>query len=223
MDNNYVYLIVALMPLSALMLVLQVNPYHALVIRGILGAMSALTYALLGAADVSLTEALVGTMLAITLYAVAVRSSLVMRVGVLQATMDANQQLEDASGTASQSSLAQLITNLKAIAKKHYLRLELSPYADSQSLSQGLLAADIHAICTPVDALRSLSHSSHLVLPSQQDYHTVTRIARLYEIFQSELSSDLSSMAYINTQEIEAHTVVANVTDHQVVTSSTEK
>lgn len=77
------YAIVALLPLSAGMVVLQVNPYHALVIRGILGAIAALVYALLGAADVALTEALVGTMLAITLYAVAVRSSLLMRLGIL--------------------------------------------------------------------------------------------------------------------------------------------
>lgn len=79
------YAIVALLPLAAGMVVLQVNPYHALVIRGILGAIAALVYALLGAADVALTEALVGTMLAITLYAVAVRSSLLMRLGILTA------------------------------------------------------------------------------------------------------------------------------------------
>ena len=78
------YAIVALLPLSAGMVVLQVNPYHALVIRGILGAVAALVYALMGAADVALTEALVGTMLAITLYAVAVRSSLLMRLGIVQ-------------------------------------------------------------------------------------------------------------------------------------------
>ncbi|WP_448573253.1 DUF4040 domain-containing protein [Trichothermofontia sp.] len=80
------YAIVALLPLSALMVVVQVNPYHALVIRGILGAVAALVYALLGAADVALTEALVGTMLAITLYAVAVRSSLLMRLGIVHTT-----------------------------------------------------------------------------------------------------------------------------------------
>jgi putative multicomponent Na+:H+ antiporter subunit B len=84
MDDSYIYAIVALLPLAAVMLTVQVNPYNALVIRGILGAIAALVYAVLGAADVALTEALVGTMLAITLYAVAVRSSLVMRIGVLK-------------------------------------------------------------------------------------------------------------------------------------------
>src|SRR5512146_3262382 len=84
MIDSYVYAIVALLPISALMLMIQTNPYQALVIRGIVGAVAALVYAVLGGADVALTEALVGTMLAITLYAVAVRSSLVMRLGVVE-------------------------------------------------------------------------------------------------------------------------------------------
>ncbi len=81
-EQPYIFAIVALLPLTALMTVSQVNPYHALVIRGILGAVAALVYALFGAADVALTEALVGTMLSITLYAVAVRSSLTLRLGI---------------------------------------------------------------------------------------------------------------------------------------------
>lgn len=80
-DDVYLIAITALLPLTAVMLVLQVNPYQALVMRGILGAIAALVYALFGAADVALTEALVGTMLSITLYAVAVRSSMEMRLG----------------------------------------------------------------------------------------------------------------------------------------------
>lgn len=73
--------ITALLPLTALLLVGQSNPYQSLVLRGILGAVAALIYALLGAADVALTEALVGTLLSTTLYAVALRSSMVLRLG----------------------------------------------------------------------------------------------------------------------------------------------
>lgn len=80
--------IVVLLPIAAVMTLWQKDPYHALVVRGILGAIAALVYALLGAADVALTEALVGTMLAITLYVVAVRSSLVLRLGVLAELAD---------------------------------------------------------------------------------------------------------------------------------------
>ncbi len=48
MIDSYVYVIIALLPLSAFILVFQVNPYHALVIRGILGAVAALVYGVLG-------------------------------------------------------------------------------------------------------------------------------------------------------------------------------
>ncbi|MFN3360392.1 MAG: hydrogenase subunit MbhD domain-containing protein, partial [Pseudanabaenaceae cyanobacterium] len=91
MDEFYIVPIVFLLPLSAVMVVMQTNPYTALVMRGILGAVSALVYALLGAADVSLTDALVGTMLSITLYAIAVRSSLSMRIGAIK--LDKNDPL----------------------------------------------------------------------------------------------------------------------------------
>ena len=84
MNDSYIYIIIALLPLSACKLLFQTNPYNALIIRGILGAVAALVYVVLGAADVALTEALVGTMLSITLFAVAVRSSLIMRLGVLR-------------------------------------------------------------------------------------------------------------------------------------------
>jgi putative multicomponent Na+:H+ antiporter subunit B len=40
----FVYIIVALLPLAACLVVLQVNPYHALALRGILGAIAALVY-----------------------------------------------------------------------------------------------------------------------------------------------------------------------------------
>ena len=84
--------ITVLLPIAAVMTVLQKNPYHALVVRGILGGIAALVYALFGAADVALTEALVGTMLAITLYAVAVRSSLELRLGIVGQPEDLHEE-----------------------------------------------------------------------------------------------------------------------------------
>jgi putative multicomponent Na+:H+ antiporter subunit B len=95
MIDKYIYIIIALLPLTSLMLVFQVNPYHALVMRAILGAIAALVYVVLGAADVALTEALVGTMLAVTLYVIAVRSSLVMRLGILKILQNQKVTLEN--------------------------------------------------------------------------------------------------------------------------------
>ncbi len=82
--------IAALLPLTAALLILQRSPFQTLVLRGILGAVASLIYALLGAADVALTEALVGTLLSTTLYAIALRSSMVFRL-----TLQPGGQLDD--------------------------------------------------------------------------------------------------------------------------------
>jgi putative multicomponent Na+:H+ antiporter subunit B len=197
MNDSYIFIIVALLPIVAFMVTVQANPYNALVIRGILGAIAALVYAVLGAADVSLTEALVGTMLAITLYAVAVRSSLVMRLGVLKDSWlepEAKGANPPPDKDASQATVTQLLAALRTIAKQYHLRLELIPYPDPQSLHQALLEKEIHVTCIP----RS-PHSERETGKSPSElppYQTITRIRRLYTIFQSELSSSVTSLTY---------------------------
>lgn len=182
----YVYLIVALLPLSALILVLQVNPYNALILRGLLGAIAALVYSILGAADVALTEALVGTMLAITLYAVAVRSSLVMRLGVLK---------DESPQTPDSTHFLQLMDKFRGILSKLHMRLELVPYSDPQTLHQALMTKEIQATCT-------LPEASDLENPS---YLTVTRIPRIYELLQSQLSSADTTVTYLSPDSEETH------------------
>ncbi|KAM3100450.1 DUF4040 domain-containing protein [Phormidesmis sp. 146-12] len=190
-NDSYVYFIVALLPLSAFMVTIQANPFNALVIRGILGAIAALVYSVLGAPDVALTEALVGTMLAITLYAVAVRSSLVMRMGVLQkGCLDLEEKHE---GQMNDSLFAPLIADLRTITRKYHLRLELIPYPDSESLTQALLEKEIHVTC-----IAQLQPDQD---PTQ--YQTVTRIRRLYEILQTELTSPITSLDYISASDLE--------------------
>lgn len=193
MNDSYIYVIVALLPLAALMLIVQVNPYHALVVRGILGAVAALVYAVLGAADVALTEALVGTMLAVTLYAVAVRSSLIMRFGVLKDSL-----LEAEGKTESNCSFAQLIADLRTIAGKYHLRLDLVPYPDPQSLHQALMEKEVHAIC-----IQRLQTDQAFDIPGDelQPYQTTTRIHRLYEIMQSQRLSYATSLSYVTTSD----------------------
>ena len=182
MNDNYIYVITALLPLAALMVVLEANPYHALVVRGILGAMAAMLYAIFGAPDVALTEALVGTMLAITLYAVAVRSSLVMRLGVLK---------DELAQTDAQRPFGQLMDELRNIFSKRYMRLELVPYKDREELLRALMEKEVHATCAPqvVDE------------EEKPPYHTTTRLQRLYDIMQTELLSPSTSLTYISTSD----------------------
>ncbi len=185
--DSYIYVIVALLPLTAMMVIFQTNPYHALVIRGILGAVAALVYVVLGAADVALTEALVGTMLAMALYAIAVRSSLVMRVGILQ---------EYAKVQNSDQDIRKIIDELQKIAKKYYLRLELITYFDKAALEQALSDKEIHLICTSTP-----SEGSDRVL-----YQAAIRVHRLYDILDSELTLPELKLSYIRPiQQEEKH------------------
>jgi putative multicomponent Na+:H+ antiporter subunit B len=181
--DGYIYMITALLPLAATLVIVQVNPYHALVMRGVLGALAAMSYTVLGAADVALTEALVGTLLAITLYAVAVRSSLVLRLGVLKD--EASPGEAGSAHLTSPVNFAQLMADLRQIFSKHHMRVELVAYPDPADLQQALLDKEVHAIC-----LRSTQ--------PERPYSTTTRLRRLYEIMQTELKSPLTDLSYAN-------------------------
>ena len=188
----YVYVIIALLPLSACMLVFQANPYHALLLRGVLGAVAALVYAVLGAPDVALTEALVGTLLAITLYAVAVRSSLVMRLGVLESdSIDAKGHSEH---------LRELMADLRNIFGKRHMRVELVEYTNMKALQRALMDKDIHAIFAP-QPLSEYNGQEYGVLATATQYCTTTRIQRLYDIMETELSSSEIKLAYVSVTE----------------------
>jgi len=190
-DNSYIYVLVALLPLAAGMLVFQVNPYHALLLRGVLGAIAALVYTILGAGDVGLTEALMGTLLAITLYAVTVRSSLVLRLGVIEGGID-NDVVSDDKKTGH---FQQVIDDFRAVFKKRHMRLELVPYASAQALERALMEKEVHAVCSPQEQLEQTGEV--------QPYNTVIRVRRVYDIMQTELASPRTTLTYVNTPDVE--------------------
>src|SRR5919202_11604 len=213
-NDIYIYVITALLPLSALMLLLEVNPYHALITQGILGAVAALVYAVLGAPDVALTQALMGTLLGITLYAIAVRSSLVMRLGVLEDGAIAQSAVPKAIETDDESlrddqavSVAtwqecdhfqQLMDDLRTIFHKHYMRVEVVPYTNRQALHGALMEKEVHAACARAEYDNQHSVASE---DEQQPYHTTIRVRRLYDIMRTELSSPATSLTYVNASD----------------------
>ena len=190
-DNSYIYVLVALLPLAAGMVVFQVNPYHALLLRGVLGAIAALVYTILGAGDVGLTEALMGTLLAITLYAVTVRSSLVLRLGVIEEGTEGDAIPNDKTA----GNFKQLIDDIRTVFEKRHMRLELVPYATTQALQRALMEKEVHAACSPED---QLEHSGEAQL-----YNTAIRVRRVYDIMQTELSSPGTTLTYVNTPDAE--------------------
>lgn len=200
MTDSLIYVITALLPLSALILVVQVNPYNALVIRGILGAVAAMVYAVLGAADVALTEALMGTMLAITLYAVAVRSSLIMRLGVLAKELQrVEDELETGQKFESETALEPLLAHLRQILSKYYLRLELVPYGDPEMLESALMRKEVHGITQCLGTSSALEGGSDE--NDKPSYQTVIRVQRLYDILESELPSPATLLKYVKPPE----------------------
>ena len=129
-------LIVVLLPVTALFTVLQKRPYHALVLRGIMGAVAVLLYAVLGAPDVALTEALVGTLLTVVLYAIAVRSSMGLRVGRL-----------DSDPVDCPA--------LNRFCEHHDLVLRQNVFESRKSQTEALLAGRIDAVQVPAEDLRA--------------------------------------------------------------------
>jgi putative multicomponent Na+:H+ antiporter subunit B len=197
MEPSYLYLITFLVPLSALMLVLQTNPYHALISRGILGAVATLVYSVHGAADVALTEALVGTLLLITLYAVAVRSSLILRLGVLDGE-EGKSGAQRHAGTCPD--FLKLTEELRSVLDKRHMRLELVTYPDEQALNRALSDKFLHAICTPQSLEGPLDFGKNDLRP----YRTAIRIRRLYDILREELTSSVTCLAFIEPVQREA-------------------
>ena len=63
------------LPLVGMAVVRSRDPWKALALRSALGGFATLLFAAYGAADVAMTEALVGTILSTILYAVAIRST----------------------------------------------------------------------------------------------------------------------------------------------------
>tara|TARA_B100001248_G_C27393634_1_gene463986 strand:+ start:614 stop:1138 length:525 start_codon:yes stop_codon:yes gene_type:complete len=62
-----------ILPILGILLIRNKSPFKALIYRSFLGSIAALTYALIGAPDVALTEVLVGTLLSTLIYIVAIR------------------------------------------------------------------------------------------------------------------------------------------------------
>ena len=211
----YIYAIIALLPLSSLMSVLQVNPYNALVIRAILGAVAALVYAVLGAADVALTEALVGTMLAVALYVVAVRSSLVMRLGIVKTKSDSDSELE-----------------LVGIGTEKYANEEINDHLsyDQLNVLKTTLFKDVEIeqesyLEELIPNLRKIIHKHHLRLelveyPNSEaleealmakEVHAICtkreqiliRVHRLFEIMQTELTLPGTILKYETVSNME--------------------
>lgn len=147
MNENVQLAVVALLPLTALITVLQGRPYYALISRGIMGAVAALIYAMLGAPDVALTEALIGTLLTILLYAVTVRSSMVLRIGWIPES--------DLSAASGDPSCDPTYAPLQRFCRHYDLTPKFFHFEERKTLLQALYSGRIDAVYLSGDLLQS--------------------------------------------------------------------
>ena len=158
-------------------------------------------------------------MLAITLYAVAVRSSMSMRLGVLED--ESSEATAEAISVEDRYWLDPFMNELRSFLRNHHMRLERVTYLNRQALNQALIDKDVHAICVrvgrshldeaalhrPSFSVSSSSHSSLSPSPiaaedDQSVVHTTVRIRRLYDLMQAELSSSsLMALTYVNVSD----------------------
>jgi putative multicomponent Na+:H+ antiporter subunit B len=136
--------LVALLPLTALVTVIQKRPFYALISRGIMGMVAALIYAAMGAPDVALTEALMGTLLTVLLYLIAVRSSMVVQIGWLET----HESLHLPNGSACDP----LFEPIRRCCHSHYLELEIVRFTDRSAMNQALRRGHIHAVFGPSES-----------------------------------------------------------------------
>jgi putative multicomponent Na+:H+ antiporter subunit B len=165
---------------------------------------AALVYAVLGAADVALTEALVGTMLAITLYAVAARSSLAMRLGITEDSKTALKTepgKQTGSAQTGQSRFVGIVEDLRSVLVKRHMRLELVTYPNARSLHQALADKEIHGTCVPRIPLEQADLAPEADVDEPLPIQITIRIRRLYDILKTELSSSKTVLIYMQTTD----------------------
>lgn len=125
--------IAALLAVSALITVWQRRPAYALLARGMMGGIATLLYAVLGAPDVALTEALMGTFLVVLLYAITVRATLVVRVAILG---------PPAQGAAS---CDPAVVPIRRVLHRHHLEVEFRSMTDPSAVGEAMAAGEVDA------------------------------------------------------------------------------
>jgi putative multicomponent Na+:H+ antiporter subunit B len=146
--------IAALLPLTAVFAVVQTRPWFALLSRGMMGVVAVLFYAVMGAPDVALTEALVGTLLTVILFAIAVRSSLAVRVGILDNHDEPPKE-----------------NVLRTFCRSQQLYLRWTTFPTEKELAAALKAGRVDAVCATADSIPSLH--SYLSSSYSSDQHVV--------------------------------------------------
>lgn|GEM_PF-5867444 len=128
----------ALLPATALATVIQKRPLHAILARGMLGVSAALLYGILGAPDVALTEALMGTLLTVLLYLVAVRSAMTVKIGWFSGSSN--------SAISAEGACDRTFESLRTCCHRRGMEMELIEFENRTETRKALSKGRIHGM-----------------------------------------------------------------------------
>ncbi|MCD6253466.1 MAG: DUF4040 domain-containing protein [Thermotogae bacterium] len=131
--------IVGLLPLLALLTVLQRKLLHGIIARGMFGLAASLVYAFLGAPDVAVTEALMGALLVTFLYVVAVKSAGIVKIGFLPLHPMIEETNTDVVGLEADI--------LKAFCKENHLKGKFHRFETEEELKKALREGIVDIAC----------------------------------------------------------------------------
>ena len=109
--------VVLLLPITAIMTIVQKRLLHAVISRAVFGISASLVYMYLKAPDVAITEALMGAILVTLLYVIAIKSSGIVRVGFVPVHMLIEKVKDEMQGVEAEI--------LKKFFTLHHLKYRL--------------------------------------------------------------------------------------------------
>jgi len=131
--------IVLLLPITAIMTIVQRRLLHAVISRAIFGISASLVYMYLKAPDVAITEALMGAILVTLLYVIAIKSSGIVRVGFVPVHMLMEKVKDEMQGVEAEI--------LKRFFTHHHLKYRLVEFENQRELIQALKDGFIDVAC----------------------------------------------------------------------------
>jgi len=131
--------IVLLLPITAIMTIVQRRLLHAVISRAVFGISASLVYMYLKAPDVAITEALMGAILVTLLYVIAIKSSGIVRVGFVPVYMLMEKVKDEMQGVEAEI--------LKRFFTHHHLKYRLVEFENQRELIQALKDGFIDVAC----------------------------------------------------------------------------
>jgi len=183
--------IVLLLPITAIMTIVQKRLLHAVISRAVFGISASLVYMYLKAPDVAITEALMGAILVTLLYVIAIKSSGIVRVGFVPVHMLMEKVKDEMQGVEAEI--------LKRFFTHHHLKYRLVEFENQRELIQALKGGFIDIACGGILASEAGKNLRVTYLETKrlkvEDGKMLDLVRARYEVIMGKLHPSLLKIA----------------------------